>query len=49
MCKQLKPQNNANNLFKDLEDDDSQDIKKFDAESIQGKQMLMFMKLVEQH
>ena len=46
MCKQLKPHSNANNLFKDLEDDDSQDTKKFDPETVQGKQMLMFLKLV---
>jgi hypothetical protein len=40
ICKQLKPQNNANNLFKDLEDENSEEPKKFDHESIQGKQML---------
>jgi len=47
VCKQLKPQNNSNNLFKDLEDDNSQENKKFDAETTQGKQMLQFMSLVE--
>jgi len=40
ICKQLKPQNYANNLFKDLEDENSEETKKFDHESIQGKQTL---------
>lgn len=45
VCKNLKP--NSNNIFKDLDDDDS-DKKKFDPDSNIGKQTLAFMKLVKE-
>lgn len=47
ICKQLKP--HATNFLKDLEDDDSQEVKKFDPESVQGKQTLIFLKLMQKH
>lgn len=48
ICKQLKPQNNTANIFKDLDDDNND--KKFDPESLQGVLTLHFLKLIkDQH
>jgi hypothetical protein len=49
VCKHLKPSSLSNNLFKDLEDEDSQEPRKFDKNTAQGKAMLIFMKFVKSH
>ena len=48
VCKQLKPQNQAQNIFKDLDEEgDKKDPNQFDIESQHSKNLLKFLNIVE--